>query len=605
MEKIKVLVVDDQIDMRMLFQAVAASLGYEVKAYEGAEEAWEEYQKEYYHIVILDWLLPGLDGLTLCRRMRKLPHGERSVILVVTGRSSPDDLYQVLQSGADDYLAKPVDIDILSVRLSIAQQHLINLIKRKEAEEAQQKSYDDLLSILNQLRVGTAIIDEKGNVTFLSQIAKKLFFQNKEFLLGHWEKLFPLDLVDKEKLKLMMEMPNAKRNKIPVKLNLTDADLDFKNQLVEIEVQDDPRNSNKKILCFYDVSEVHNLRRMLDEKAQFDALVGKSQPMKVLYQKIKDVSQVDATVLIEGETGTGKELVAKAIHNMSPRNNKPFVAVNCAGLTESLLASQLFGHKKGAFTGAIQDQQGLFEAANGGTLFLDEIGDIPMSVQIHLLRVLQEREIIRLGESKPRKINVRVLTATHRNLVAEVEKGNFRQDLLYRIRVARINLPPLKERREDIPLLVSKFLADCRISLGKDVEEISNEALRLLMSHNWPGNVRELKSAIEFAMIYSKDKVIIVNDLPPEIAFAQKNIDLIDLESLKTIPSLSIENKVENKDNDIVVLKKNLSPEKERERLLLAIEKAGGNRKLAAQLLGMSRATFYRRLANAGIQLEK
>ena len=226
-----------------------------------------------------------------------------------------------------------------------------------------------------------------------------------------------------------------------------------------MDVKDDPRDARGKIFFLYDVTEVHDLRRLLDERAQFHDLLGKSKAMQLVYQQIRDVARVDSTVLIEGETGTGKELVARAIHSSSHRKDKPFVAVNCAGLTESLLSSQLFGHKRGAFTGAIEDHQGLFEAANGGTLLLDEIGDIPMTVQNQLLRVLQEREIVRLGESRPRKIDVRVLAATHRSLSDEAAKGNFRSDLFYRIRVARISLPPLRDRREDIPLLAASFLA--------------------------------------------------------------------------------------------------------------------------------------------------
>ncbi len=592
---INALIVDDEADMRMLFQAVAVSRGYNVTVCENAEQAWENYKKNYYHIIILDWLLPGVDGLTLCRRMRSISQGDLSIILVVTGRGNSEDLYQVLQAGADDYLAKPVDIKLLSIRLSIAEQHLTNLLKRKEAEVARQKSYEDILSILNQLRLGTTMLDEEEKVTFISQMAQQFFGKlDKEVLGQHWTIVFPLSDDDKEKLHYILKSSPTKRNKIAVNIELSQG----QKYWIEIEAQNDPRNPKKKILYLYDVSEVYDLRRLLDEKAQFDMLVGKSEPMRLMYQRIKDVSQVDATVLIEGETGTGKELVANAIHNMSPRRNKPFIAVNCAGLTESLLASQLFGHKKGAFTGAIQDQQGLFEAANGGTLFLDEIGDIPMAVQIHLLRVLQEREIIRLGESKPRKINVRVVAATHRNLAQEVEKGTFRQDLLYRIRVARINLPSLKERREDIPLLVSKFLADCRASIGKNVTEVSNEAMRLLMSHNWPGNVRELKSAIEFAVIYSKSSVITPADLPPEVTEIFTSKFLVSNHT-SVINSTTVSNV-----DDKIVLRKQL-PEEECQNLLLALEKAGGNRKLAAQILGISRATFYRRLANFGIKVEE
>jgi DNA-binding NtrC family response regulator len=290
--------------------------------------------------------------------------------------------------------------------------------------------------------------------------------------------------------------------------------------------------------------------------------------MQQVYQQIRQVAAVDATVLIEGETGTGKELVARAIHALSARQDKPFIAVNGAGLTESLLASQLFGHKRGAFTGAVADHVGLFEAAHGGTLFLDEIGDIPLAVQTSLLRVLQEREITRLGETHPRKIDVRIVVATHRHLSDEVAKGTFRPDLLYRIRVARILLPPLRTRREDIPLLVGACLGQARAAIGKTVEGVSPEAMRLLLAYLWPGNVRELKSAIEYAVIRCQGAMIQPDDLPPEVSVASPE------------PSLPSQ-----------------TPQDEQARLLAALQAAGGNRAVAARLLGISRATLYRHLA--------
>jgi DNA-binding NtrC family response regulator len=317
---------------------------------------------------------------------------------------------------------------------------------------------------------------------------------------------------------------------------------------------------------------VHDLRRLLDEKAQFQDLIGKSEPMLRIYDQIREVARVDSTVLIEGETGTGKELVARAIHFSSRRKHKPFIALNCAGLTDALLGSQLFGHRRGAFTDAVEDHKGLFEAADGGTLFLDEVGDIPANVQTSLLRVLQEREIVRLGDSKPLKVDVRVLAATHHNLADDVAKGTFRSDLLYRIRVVRIHLPPLRQRREDIPLLVSHFLGQCGAATGKRVEGVSKDAMGIFLGYRWPGNVRELKSAVEFGIVRSKGQVIEATDLPGEMFDSGP-------------PHAALE--VEGGD--------------ERQRLLAALEVVKGNRVAAARLLGISRATLYRRLAELNI----
>lgn len=444
----------------------------------------------------------------------------------------------------------------------------------KEMFRQVEKSRNDLGAILNELRIGTAMTDENGRVVFLNAAARQLFArQDPTGLDVDWKELFGLDPENTRNLQALMQKPVKERVKIPVHFNRTEG----RRVWLEVDVKDDPRNPRGKIFFLYDVTEVHDLRRLLAQGAQFHELLGKSKAMQGIYQQVRDVARVDSTVLIEGETGTGKELVARAIHSSSHRKDKPFIAVNCAGLTESLLGGQLFGHKRGAFTGAIEDHQGLFEAANGGTLLLDEIGDIPMTVQNQLLRVLQEREIVRLGESRPRKIDVRVLAATHRNLSDEVAKGSFRSDLFYRIRVARISVPPLRARREDIPLLAGSFLAQFSAASGKRVTELSHDALCLLTDYQWPGNVRELRSAVEFAVIRCRGAVIQPDDLPPE-TFAPA-------EFKTAIPG------------DPLV--------DEKARFLDALYRSRGNRALAARLLGISRATLYRRLTDLKINPEQ
>jgi DNA-binding NtrC family response regulator len=337
---------------------------------------------------------------------------------------------------------------------------------------------------------------------------------------------------------------------------------------------------------------------MLSEKARFHDLVGRSPGMVRVYEQIRDLAPVDATVLIEGETGTGKELAARAMHYASRRADKTYVTVNCAGLSETLLGSQLFGHKRGAFTGAVEDQKGIFETADGGTVFLDEIGDISASVQTMLLRVLQEKEITRLGEVKPRKVDVRILAATHRNLAAEVAAGRFRQDLLYRVRVARIQLPPLRDRREDIPLLAEAFLARSRASTGKDVRAVSADTMQKLLAHAWPGNVRELQSAIEIAVIHCKGSAIQPGDLPAEIGPARYGQPMnLAHRSFESPLGLSDSTARASAANTGSVVEAD-----ERSRILQALRDAGGNRVAAARLLGCSRATLYRRLADLSIE---
>ncbi len=520
-------------------------------------------------VVLLDLSLPDSQGLETVGKVYK--QASNVPIVVLTGLHDEGVGVKAVDAGAQDYLVKG---QVNSALLLRAMRYAVGRkqadVKLAEVLVQMEKSRDDMLSIINQFRVGTAMTDGDGHITFLSQACQRFLEKSEEEVLrSHWEQCFPFDEQDKVQLKLMCDRPPELRTKLQVRLEAPGS----RRYWMEVDVEDDPRDPQRKIFFLYDISEVHDLRHLLDEKAQFQDLVGKSKPMNLVYQQIRLLAEVDSTVLIKGDTGTGKELVARAIHFSGGRKEKAFVPVNCAGLTDSLVASQLFGHKRGAFTGAIEDNQGLFEAAHGGTLFLDEIGDIPLSVQTNLLRVLQEREITRVGESKPRKINVRVVVATHRDLSEEVQKGNFRSDLLYRIRVARIQLPPLRERRTDIPLLIELFLGQCRTATGKSVQNVSSEAVHMLMEYAWPGNVRELRSAIEFAVIQCKGSVIHAEDLPREIT-----------------PS-----PYQQPPSDETV-------QDDAERIVRALKNTKGNRAEAARLLGMSRATLYRRLADFGIK---
>jgi PAS domain S-box-containing protein len=434
-----------------------------------------------------------------------------------------------------------------------------------------QKSHDDFLSILNMLNLGILSLDEAGRITFINQTAQKITgAPQRRILKKKWTRVLPFQKADIPAIEKMLRKPASKRRKIEAKFEISGG----KRYWLEVEIKDDPRHPAKKIMALYDMSEVYDLRHLLEKRAKYQDIVGKSEPMQAVYARIKEVSSVDWTVLIEGETGTGKELVARAIHATGHRRDQPFIAVNCAGLEDSLLTSQLFGHRRGAFTGAVEDHRGFFEAAAGGTLFLDEIGDISKSMQTVLLRVLEEKEITRVGESRPRKVDVRILAATHRNLSEAAETGSFRRDLLYRIRVARIALPPLRERREDIPLLYETFLAVGRAVTGKNVQRLSDDALRLLLNYDWPGNVRELKSVVESAILGCRGTVIHKQHLPFEILHAE--------------PQTTPESFSDDKNG-----------------MLAALKKTRGSRTKAAGLLGMSRATFYRRLDEYDIKPSK
>ena len=428
-----------------------------------------------------------------------------------------------------------------------------------------QQSHADILSVLNQLEVITAIIDEHGFIEFWSDRGVRLLSVDDTAAKGRrWDEVLPLVADGKARIKKLIQDPPTTQKRVPVRVQTRHG----RQFLLEVDVRNDPREPRKRILYMYDTAEVYDFRQLLHEKAIFENMVGKTDQMTHVFQLIIDVARVDATVLIEGETGTGKELVARAIHNTSSRRDMPFIVVNSAGLSDTLIDSQLFGHKKGAFTDASADQEGFFEAADGGTIFLDEIGDVPMNTQTRILRALEQKEVGRIGDTRSRKVDVRILAATNKDLDAEVKSGNFRLDLLYRLRVARIQLPTLRERSDDIPFLVDVFIDHARDATGNNIEQIDQGAMRMLVNYTWPGNVRELKNAISFAAIHCKGPVIREKDLPPEITGASER----------------------------TTMRRGYQVQSERERILKALETAKGKRGEAAKILGIGRATLYRRM---------
>jgi DNA-binding NtrC family response regulator len=317
------------------------------------------------------------------------------------------------------------------------------------------------------------------------------------------------------------------------------------------------------------------IKQRLKERFSYDKIVGKSPKMQELYNIIDRISMGHPTVLIQGESGTGKELVANVIHQNSDRKDKPFIPINCGAISEGLLESELFGHVKGAFTGAVRNSIGLFKAADGGTLFLDEIAEIPPIVQVKLLRVLQEKKIRPVGEFKESEVDVRVIAATNQNLEESIKKNSFREDLFYRLNVIFIKMPPLREIKEDLPYLISHFLKKFSHQMGGKMLKISPEALNLLSDYSWPGNVRQLENVIERAYALSSGKVINPSDLPPEIQNYSKSQQVDDT-------NLNL------RDNEIKLLKK-------------ALLRTKGNKAEAAKLLGINLSTVYRKLDKYGI----
>jgi PAS domain S-box-containing protein len=341
-------------------------------------------------------------------------------------------------------------------------------------------------------------------------------------------------------------------------------------------LKDDKDHVIGGVETFQDLSQVEELKKELHARYSFQDIVGRSPVMMQLFDLLPRIAESSSTVLIEGASGTGKELFARAVHNLSPRKNKRFLAVNCAALPDALLESELFGYKAGAFTDARRDKPGRFTLADGGTIFLDEIGDISPAMQVRLLRVLQERVVEPLGGIEPVKVNVRVVVATNKDLADLVKAGTFREDLYYRIRVIRLQLPTLKQRREDIPLLVGYLIARFNRLEGKDVAGVSGEVMARLMEYDFPGNVRELENIIEQAFVLCRGGMIELNHLPPELrpfsAMGKAEPDSMKLSSM------------------------------EKHLIRVTLDRYSGNRRKAAADLGIDTSTLFRKIKAFGIE---
>ncbi|MBI5504207.1 MAG: sigma 54-interacting transcriptional regulator [Deltaproteobacteria bacterium] len=556
----RILVVEDESIVAVDLAARLQRLGHQVVGTaRSADEAYRIAAAHKPDLVLMDIRLEGEeDGVSVGTRIR---HDLDVAVVFLTAYADSRTLERARQAAPLGYIIKPFDQRDLEVTVSVA-------LHRSQLDRRLRRAHDDLRAVLDVQRHGTVVVDSQGCVTLVSRAAERLLGFGAGQALGRpWQTVFPVPAGEVEQLaRTLREAPQQRENVL-----LHSQTAAGEAYLIEVEVTNDARDDSGRMLFLYDVSRVASLERLLDERARFGDIIGHSDPMLKVFALVRDFASIEAPVLVDGETGVGKELVARAMHARSKRAERPFVAVNCAGLNEELASSQLFGHARGAFTSAVSEHEGLFKAADSGTLFLDEIGELPPRVQANLLRVLEEGIVHAVGKTRGEPVDVRIIAATNRDLAREVDAGRFRADLFYRVRAARITVPPLREHKEDIALLVRSFLDEQSALLGKPLRGFCNEALRLLHLYGWPGNVRELRNAVAVAAARARASLIQPEDLPPEI-----------LEKATTDASLP------------------RGPLETRLEVLEALGRAGGNRSEAARLLGISRATFYRRLTALG-----
>ena len=430
--------------------------------------------------------------------------------------------------------------------------------------------------ILDSIADGVFTVDQEGRITSFNKAAEIITGFSKEEAVGQYcHEIFRSNLC----FEACALKHTAETTETIVNLEVNILNRDNREIPISIStavVRDESGNVVGAVETFRDLSLIKELRKEISSSYSFQDILGRSKSMLDLFQILPDIAQSDATVLIEGESGTGKELFATAIHNLSTRKDRPLIKVNCAALPETLLESELFGYKKGAFTDAKRDKPGRFRQAHGGTMLLDEIGDMSKGTQVKLLRVLEQKEYEPLGSTKTERVDVRIITATNRNLMEMMHRREFREDLFYRINVIRLSIAPLRERREDIPLLIDHFMERINLKQSKQIKKVSPSALRILLNYDFPGNVRELENTIEHAMILTKGIEIQPRNLPSYLRSKQ-----IEPPAHAKI----------SEEQDLAVLER-----VERDLIASALERNGGNTAATAKELGIHRTTLWRKM---------
>ena len=564
--KSRILVIDTEETICSGFEMILTEQGYDAVIATDYDSALQMITDAGPDLIITEILLGEHTGLDLLHEIKN--RGLLCPVIMITGEPNIETSTHAVRQGAFDYIPKPIRKETLLRIVGHGLQHKELLDNKKQLEADNLRVRRNMEAIFRSLKDGVVTVDYALQVMEANEIVKEIC-------------RFPVrEIIGKNLEKIQTECSRACISILKETLKTQKTIKDFRVEcrhpdkprqimlLTSSPLRQDDMEPFGAVLVARDITRLTHLELQLKERHRFHRIIGKSKPMQDLYTLLENLSDTDSTVLISGETGTGKELVAHAIHYNSTRKGKPFVKVNCSALAENLLESELFGHVKGAFTGAVKNRKGRFETAEHGTLFLDEIGDISPLIQLKLLRVIQEREFERVGDSTPIKIDVRVVAATNCDLKEKVRSGQFREDLYYRIKVVDILIPSLRERREDIPLLTDHFLDLFNTRFKKQINGLSNEVTAAFMNYPWPGNIRELEHAMEHGFVLCQGKTMLFEHLPVEIK-----------EYSGTEKSLSLDKSPVSKED-----------------LLDALTRTDWNKSKAARLLGIGRRTIYRRI---------
>lgn len=581
MHEYQILIVDDEESLRLTFEMFLRREGYEqVKVAATLREAIELIDRYSFDLIISDIVLEGDKGTDLLRHIRE--SGINCPVVMITGFPNLDSASEAVRYGAFDYISKPVNKEKLLKIVSHALKYRRLELEKQELIRKNERYHYYLEAIFSSVRDAIIAVDHDLNIIKLNQAAQK------------WLEIFGVVVADQVE-KIPGELGEAC---LKDATKVIESGEIIREHLVEcvrpdgtlkmILLNGAPLETGDEslkgaVLVARDIT-VNRDSTGLSDRNHFHGFVGASPEMQRVYRLIENVGQVETTVLITGESGTGKELAAEALHSESGRSAMPLIKVDCAALAEDLLESELFGHRKGAFTGADRDRPGRLLQADKGTLLLDEIGDISARMQLRLLRFLQEMTFTPVGSDNPVKVDVRVIAATNVELRERVRSGEFREDLYYRLKVVEIQLPPLRERRECLPLLINHFLIFFCEKHGRLIHSVSDRAMQILSSYSWPGNVRELRHVIERGCILCDGPNLLVEHLPDDLTRKQMHPDTMENEPLPKTADLPAPLPPENSVFD------------EKAQILDALQQAGGNKSKAARILSIDRSTLYRKM---------
>ncbi len=589
-----ILVVDDEESLRSTFQFFLQNEGYSpVITASTYEEALAELNDRHFDLIISDIVLGGSTGIDLLRRVREL--GRTCPVVMITGYPTVETASEAVRLGAFDYIPKPVEKQTLlkTARLALRQHQLEQGQRRAEQERERYRTF--LETVFKSVADGIVTVDPDLAVMEMNPAARLLFGSLDPGLLeqGSLVGLCGRDEFAPLKQDLLQALKSG--GEISAR-NFECQGAGRRKKVLSVStapLKDGAGGVAGAVMVVRDQTPVET--GTVGRRRSFHRFLGASDAMQAVYTMIENVGRVDLTVLITGESGTGKELAAEALHLESHRRNRPLVKVDCTAIPESLLESELFGHRKGSFTGADRDRMGRILQADGGTLFLDEIGDISPLMQLRLLRFLQESTFYPVGQDTPLQVDVRVITATNVDLKEKVRSGTFREDLYFRLRVIDIILPPLRERGDDILLLADHFITRIAPKVGKTINGLSDQARQLLLEHRWPGNVRELEHVIERACVLCPGPTISTDHLPLDLARPVHPAERpAQAASAPIGPLFSQPEPVAPADA--------LSPT---ERILQALRRTGGNKAKAARLLGIDRTTLYRKIRELHLDLSQ